>query len=310
MPPGSSPGSWDLRAEAPAKLNLGLEILGRRPDGYHDLRTIFQAIDLHDDLWVRERALPGVSLVVTGPEAPGVPSGPDNLVVRAGQSLARRRAPGRGAEIRLLKRIPAGAGLGGGSSDAAAALLALEALWGLDPDPGERAGLAQELGSDVPFFLVGGTVLGEGRGEHLTPVHAPPPCDWVLVVPEFRISTAEAFQMVSPSLTGMKQRINILLTAFEKGDYERFFENLGNDLEAGVVRIQPRLVSIRLELLAHGASAVGLTGSGSALFALTRPQGAANLLLDKRFETSGYARMGVSPVGFGARVVPWTRKSG
>jgi 4-diphosphocytidyl-2-C-methyl-D-erythritol kinase len=304
-PPGDA--GWDLRAEAPAKLNLGLEIVRRRADGFHDLRTIFQAIDLHDDLTVRERGRAGVSLVVTGPEAPAVPSGPENLIVRAGEELARRRAPGRGVEIRLTKRIPVGAGLGGGSSDAAATLLALEALWSLDPDPRERARLALELGSDVPFFLVGGTALGEGRGERLTRVHAPPPCGWILAVPEFRVSTAEAFRRVSPRLTGPKQRINILLTAFEKGDYDRFFENLGNDLEAGVVRIQPRLAGIRLELLDHGALAVGLTGSGSALYALTRSQGAANKLLNKGFEAPGCALTSVSPVGFGARVVPWTR---
>jgi len=304
MPPGSE---WDLRAEAPAKLNLGLEIVRRRPDGFHDLRTVFQAIDLHDELWVRERAGAGVSLAVTGPEAPAVPAGPGNLVVRAAEALAGRRRPGRGVEIRLEKRVPVGAGLGGGSSDAAAALLALEALWGLDPDPAERARLALELGSDVPFFLTGGTALGEGRGERLTPVPAPPSCHWVLVVPDFRIATADAFRQVSPSLTGLKQRINILLTAFEKGDYDGFFENLGNDLEAGVVRIQPRLASIRLELLGQGASAVGLTGSGSALYALTRSQGAANQLLSNEFGTPGCVRAAVSPVGFGARVVPWNR---
>ncbi len=302
-PPASS-GAWEVEAEAPAKLNLGLEIVGRRPDGYHDLRTVFQAIDLADRLRLRSRREPGIRLRVEGPEA--VPAGADNLVVRAGELLARRRAPGRGAEVLLTKRIPAGAGLGGGSSDAAATLLGLERLWGLDPDPAGRAALALELGSDVPFFLLGGTALGEGRGEILTPVPPPPPTEWLLALPDFRISTAEAFRRLSPSLTGTPSRITILLSAFKEGDLRTFVENLQNDLEVGVVRIQPRLASIRAELLAEGALAVGLTGSGSVLYALTGPQGTAKKILDRGATRRDYRLIPCHPVDYGARVVPGT----
>jgi 4-diphosphocytidyl-2-C-methyl-D-erythritol kinase len=304
MSDGAEPGregNWDLRAQAPAKLNLGLEVVRRRPDGFHDLRTVFQAIDLCDDLWLRERREPGLGLAVEGPEP--VPAGSENLVARAGALLARRRAPGRGAEILLTKRIPAGAGLGGGSSDAAATLVALEALWGLDPDPEERARLALELGSDVPFFLLGGTALGEGRGEILTPLPAPPPCGWLVAVPPFRVSTADAFREVSPALTRAKHNISMVMDALREGGRTKLFENLVNDLEVGVVRIQPRLASIRRDLLSRGALAVGLTGSGSSLFALTRTQGDARRLQESLPPDAGYALIGCAPVTFGARVV-------
>ncbi len=305
MPAGSDPAAgegWDLRAQAPAKLNLGLEVVRRRPDGFHDLRTVFQTIDLADDLWVRGRRGAGVSLAVEGSE--DVPAGAENLVVRAGEMLARRRAPGRGAEIRLLKRIPAGGGLGGGSSDAAAALLALEALWGLDPDPEETARMALELGSDVPFFLLGGTALGEGRGEILTPLPPPPDCGWLLAIPPFRVSTAEAFKRVSLSLTPRKPFITMLQAALTEGDRDLFFENLVNDLEVGVVRMQPRLASIRRDLVSRGASAVCLTGSGSVLFAVTSTQGTARTLREGFPPgTEAYALMGCAPVSVGARVI-------
>ena len=199
MPAGSDPAreAWDLRAEAPAKLNLALHVAGRRADGYHELRTVFQAVDFADRLYLRDRREAGIALRVSGEEAGAAGPSEANLVRRAGELLARRRAPGRGAEIHLVKNIPAGGGLGGGSSDAAATLLALARPWGLGADPSDSARLALELGSDVPFFLLGGTALGEGRGERLTPLPAPADFGWLLAMPPFRVSTAQAFQALS-----------------------------------------------------------------------------------------------------------------
>lgn len=289
-----------MTAEAPAKLNLYLEVVGRRPDGYHDLRTVFQAIDLADTLRFRARPEAGIHLRLEGPEP--VPGGPDNLVVRAGEALARRLGTAQGAEILLTKRIPAGTGLGGGSSDAAAAILGLEALWGSRLSSGRREDLALELGSDVPFFLRGGTAVGEGRGERLRPFPAPPECGWLLAVPGFRMATPEAYQALSPSLTGHKQGFTILESACNRGEFEVFVENLANDLEVGVVRIQPRLARIEREIRDRGAAFVGLTGSGSALFAVFRSQGDADRLVAAGIPGGDVRLLACAPVGYGARV--------
>ena len=153
------PEGWEIAVRAPAKLNLGLAVLRRRGDGYHDLRTIFQAIDLSDELWIRSRGEPGIALSVAGSEP--APVGSENLVCRVGDLLSLRSGTRIGAEIHLIKRIPPEAGLGGGSSDAAAAILGLDVVWELGMSPEEQAALALELGSDVPFFLQGGTARGE-----------------------------------------------------------------------------------------------------------------------------------------------------
>jgi 4-diphosphocytidyl-2-C-methyl-D-erythritol kinase len=297
--------SGTITAEAPAKLNLHLEVLGRRADGYHDLRTVFQAIDLSDTVSVRSGDVPGFRLAIEGPEP--VPAGPENLVLRAAGALAARLGESRGAEIRLVKRIPAGTGLGGGSSDAAATLLALEALWGRTLDPADRAGLALDLGSDVPFFLRGGTALGEGRGERLSPFPAPPPAGWLLVVPDFRIATADAYRALEGRLTAPGAPPRMLKTACERGGFESFVENIGNDLEAGVVRIQPRLARMKQELRSRGAAYAGITGSGSALFAVFRSPAEAMGVLEDGFRIEGARIFPCTPVPFGARVV--TRSS-
>jgi 4-diphosphocytidyl-2-C-methyl-D-erythritol kinase len=293
---------WDLEAEAPAKLNLALHVVRRRPDGYHDLRTVFQAIDLADRLYLRERRGPGISLRVEGPEAPSAGPPGENLVLRAAQRLARRRAPDRGAEVLLVKNVPAGGGLGGGSSDAAATLLALERLWGLAPDREETAQTALSLGSDVPFFLVGGTALGEGRGERLSPLPPPPDFGWLLAIPPFGVSTTEAFARVSGNLTFSEGSINLLLDALQRGDRKQFADNLVNDLYVGVVRIQPRLATIRHELLARGALAVGLSGSGSTQFALVEALGTAGERLSAGGACTECRLIACAPVGHGARV--------
>lgn len=288
-------------AEAPAKLNLGLDVVGRRDDGFHDLRTVFQAIDLRDELRFRVSEDSGIHLTVEGPER--VPMGPENLVVRAGELLDRRSNAGRGAHIHLTKVIPAGTGLGGGSSDAAATLLGLRELWDLEVDHHELAEMALELGSDVPFFLRGGTALGEGRGERLTELPGPPSCGWLIAIPTFRISTGKAYQALPHRLTPPEPKTRMLEAALRRGSFESFVENITNDLEVGVVRIQPRLAQIRQELLERGAAGVGLTGSGSALFAVFRSQGTAERLVEEGFRPGGVRLLTCAPVASGARVI-------
>ncbi len=189
-----------LTMRAPAKLNLSLEVLGRRPDGYHDLHTIFQAVTLYDVLEVLPAA--DIELVVDG-EAP---RGEDNLVLQAAEAISHH-APAQGARLRLQKRIPSGAGLGGGSSDAAAALVLLNRHWETGLIRSELAELARSLGADVPFFLWGGVALGTGRGDVIRPLelyadprasNAGPPMHFVLSTPPFHLpdKTAQIFQRV------------------------------------------------------------------------------------------------------------------
>jgi len=289
-----------VRVLAPAKLNLGLAVVGKRADGYHDLLTIFQAIDLADTIELRERER-GMSLHVNGDAT--VPEGPENLILRAATLLAHERGVDRGVRCTVTKRIPAGAGLGGGSSDAAATLLGLEALWELEADPVSQRRLALELGSDVPFFLTGGTARGEGRGERLTPLPCPPEVGWLLAVPDFRCSTRDVFESLPPGLTGSIHKLSILEEAIHHGDVEAFAQNIVNDLEPGVVRIEPRLARIRDALQHLGAMAVGLTGSGSAMFALFRSQGDVARLLGAGSRLEGARVYACAPVDFGARVV-------
>jgi 4-diphosphocytidyl-2C-methyl-D-erythritol kinase len=299
MPGTAEPGARRLLAEAPAKINLALAVRGRRADGYHDIVTVFQAVDLADTLRVTDRKEPGIGLRVTGPG--WAPEGPGNLVVRLGEALAGRHAPGRGADIVLEKHVPAGAGLGGGSSDAAATLLALEQLWDLRLTGEERRALALEAGSDVPFFLVSGTARGEGRGEILTPLPAPPPAHWALILPDFAVSTASAYAEVSRSLTIPPEELRMLELALARGDVELLSHCFVNDLEAGVLRIEPRLTGLKAEVASVGV-AVGLSGSGSALFAMARDEDGA-----RRLQEWGAVRPGVRvvpcvPVAYGARV--------
>ena len=178
-----------LAAEAFAKTNLRLEVLGRRPDGFHDIDTIFQTIDLTDRLEVSAEP----SEIVLECDEASIPRGSENLVVRAAEALRARCGIPAGARIRLVKNIPAGGGLGGGSSDAAVALLLLSRLWKTGAGRGLLAEVGAGIGSDVPFFFVGGTARGRGRGEILDPLDDAPSVPLVVLVPPFPISTAEVY---------------------------------------------------------------------------------------------------------------------
>ena len=254
---------------APAKLNLGLRIQGRRPDGYHDIVSVLQTVDLCDRM-VFTPAPPGETLVFC--DNPDVPDGPENLVYRAVEILRRATGAGHGVRVDLNKRIPTGAGLGGGSSNAATALRTLDRLWGLDLRQERLTALAAELGSDVPFFLTGGTAVVTGRGERIRPVDWEGDFWYVLVYPGFPVSTAWAYRNVRIGLTDTAVYGRFLDFTVKSGRIcaGRLFACLENDflplVEAGggdVARI--------LEALAgEGAVACSLSGSGSTLFGVFR----------------------------------------
>lgn len=248
---------------APAKINLGLDVLGVRPDGHHAIDTVLQTIDLFDTVTLERGAAPGISIRVTGSASEGVPEDDTNLAVRAATVLAERTGHAPELAIGLEKEIPAGAGLGGGSSDAAAVLLALARRFAV-PDPTRTlVDLAAELGADVPFFLEGGTRRATGKGDRLE--RAEPPAErWgVLVVPPVVVSTAAAYAWWDEA-SGSRAAP----TASDPPIERREWRSAGNDLEAVVVPRRPEIGRV-IELLADGPAAVArMTGTGSGVFAV------------------------------------------
>ena len=234
---------------APAKLNLFLHVTGRRPDGFHDLQTLFQLIDLCDDIGITVRDDGRIERLAGPAEVPAE----FDLVVRAARALQAAAGTPLGASLRVKKRIPMGGGLGGGSSDAATTLIALNHLWTLNLPPAALAEIALTLGSDVPLFVYGSSAWAEGRGEVLTPVELPD--RWFVVIhPRVRVATAQIFQ--APELTRNSPAIT-LRAAFQTSGR--------NDCES-VVRARFPEVASALDWLARFAPA-RLTGTGACVFA-------------------------------------------
>ena len=249
-----------LTLRASAKINLDLRIGSRRPDGYHDLQTIFQMLDLHDTVAVQSSR---AAFALDGDPAL-MPLDPTNLVWRAAAALWRasgKAGDPRGARVRVTKRIPARAGLGGGSSDAAAALVGLSQVWRLPTTLRALLPVAAIVGSDVPFFLVGGTALGLGRGEVLYPLVNVPRRHVVLVLPDFGVSTADAYRWLAQERTSDSGIGDAGLWPLDPA-------NSRNDLEAVVQARHPAIAAIRRQLSGAGAELARMSGSGSAIFGL------------------------------------------
>lgn len=262
---------------APAKINLGLAVLGRRGDGYHELRTIYQAVSLCDRIVLRP-ARSGV-----GVHCPALPDlGENNLAYRAARLFLEKSGVSGGVQIDLEKRVPAEGGLGGGSSDAAAVLLGCCRLFGLAPEPGVLREWAAALGSDVPFFLDGGAAIGSGRGEVLTRLAPFAGAVTALVhISSTGLSTAAVFRRLRPvtrypgtsggnveRLTGSTRKLTILLACWQGGDLRRLAKELFNDLEPPALTLAPELAVAKKALIAAGADGALLCGSGSSVFGL------------------------------------------
>jgi 4-diphosphocytidyl-2-C-methyl-D-erythritol kinase len=256
-----------VRIPAYAKVNLRLDVLGRRADGYHELRTIFQAISLHDTLLLETKKEPGIELRITGnPELAGEP-GRDNLVYRAIDGLAREIKFESGVRAVLAKRIPVGRGMGGGSSDAAAALLGVLRLSGKRVAAERLLEIAAGLGADVPFFLQGGRALGIGRGDEIYPLPDVPRREVLVVSPhDIAVPTKDAYRWLSEELTNEGGATKLL--QFCALCWSPQGGALSNDFEAAVFPRYPRLAAIKRELLRHGAAEASLAGSGSAVFGI------------------------------------------
>jgi len=262
----------EIRIPAFAKVNLWLDILGKRPDGYHELRTIFQTISLHDELTLRDSKASGICLNIQGNESLSLEPVRKNLVYAAVDTLRRELKIRSGVEIDLRKKIPAGRGLGGGSSDAAAALRGYLRLTRRDiPEP-RLMEIAASLGADVPFFLFGGRALGIGRGDEIYPLPDVPRLTLLVVSPkDIHVPTPDAYRWLkAPALTKTRSASKLWkfcslcwslpAVAGAQGS------GLSNDFERPVFQRHPQLAQIKRALLQRGATEASLAGSGSAVF--------------------------------------------
>ncbi len=288
-----------VRVEAFAKVNLGLSVLSRRTDGFHDIDTIFQSIDLADSLLI-ERSHDGIRLSACGLK---VPLDESNLVWRAAEAV-RTETGCPAVSVDIRKRIPVAAGLGGGSADAAGTLLGLRTLFELSLTDSDLNRLALGIGSDVPFMLRGGTARGRGRGEDL---------EWwpdlrgfalVLVTPPVPVSAGDAYASVRIGLTARAYFTKLNCSAIQEGDLRALVTALRNDLEPGVVSCCPGVAAARLALQKAGALAVQMSGSGPTVFGLTESREDAEVLAGAvRMEGDpGWAIHVVEPIDSGCRV--------
>jgi 4-diphosphocytidyl-2-C-methyl-D-erythritol kinase len=253
-----------LTLPAFAKINLSLLVLGRRPDGFHELETVLQTISLHDAITIT--VIDGPEIVLACDDR-SLPTGADNLVYRAAESLQSGFAPGKGVRIRLEKRIPAQAGLGGGSADAAVTLMALTYLWRTNATANELFEMAGSLGADVPFFFLGGTALGKGTGTDLRPLPDAPDQFLLVLKPNASISTSAAYKSLQArSLTTAEAKT--ILSSSDRSEVSYSFDSkaLQNDFEPVVFELEPEIERAKVALMKAGAEGVLLTGSGSAVF--------------------------------------------
>jgi 4-diphosphocytidyl-2-C-methyl-D-erythritol kinase len=285
-----------VSVRAYAKINLDLRVLGTRLDGFHELRTVFQSISLHDTV----ACIPREGPFAIECSAAGVPLDRSNVIWRAAEALwraLRRSGPIYGVGVRLDKRIPLQAGLGGGSADAAAALIGLARTWGVPLRPAQLTDVAATLGADVPFFLAGGTALGLGRGDEVYPL-ADLPRHWiVLLVPGFGVSTSEAYgwydaerDLARGSILREPQHV--------PGPWPSRSAQMINDLEVPIARHHPEIDQMKAALRRAGAAAAAMSGSGSAVFGLFQKRSDA-LAAAGRLDGSGWRVVLTESLGSG-----------
>ena len=262
-----------LSVRAYAKINLSLDVFDKRADGFHSLASVMQTISLHDTIVLTPNTGPDITITCDGDHAEGVPTDSTNLVVRAARALLDAAHHDGGLVIRLNKRVPSQAGLGGGSSDAAATLLGTASVLGIDVGPKLLHSLAASLGSDVPFFLTGGTAVVRGRGENIKPIVDCPPLWLTIVKPPLSVSTAWAFAALDATFERRSNRGTVTLeAAIKESDARKVVACQSNDFEVPVFHAHPGLSWLRDELRMAGALASHLCGSGSAVYGVARDE--------------------------------------
>ncbi|WP_406148289.1 4-(cytidine 5'-diphospho)-2-C-methyl-D-erythritol kinase [Streptomyces sp. NBC_01012] len=295
-----------VTVRVPAKVNVQLAVGAPRPDGFHDLANVFLAVGLHDEVTVT----PADTLRVTcsGPDAGQVPLDTTNLAARAATALAARHGIAPDVHLHITKDIPVAGGMAGGSADGAAALLACDALWATGATREELLEICAELGSDVPFSLIGGAALGVGRGERLTPVEVGGTFHWVFAVADGGLSTPAVYGEFDRLTAGTRvpepTASPALLTALRKGDTTALADALSNDLQAAALSLRPSLADTLAAGTAAGALAALVSGSGPTTAFLTADEESARKVADALLSsgTCREARVATSPAA-GATVV-------
>lgn len=255
--------------KAPAKINLMLDVLHKRADGFHEVEMIMTMVDLADRLELSE--LPRDTIIISS-QAGYIPLDEKNLAFQAARLIKDRYNVKSGVHIHLDKRIPVAAGLAGGSSDAAATLRGLNRLWRLDIPMQELQELGAELGSDVPFCVTGGTALATGRGEKLTPIKNPPQCWVILAKPPINVSTAEVYGRVRANNIAVHPSARKMQDVIEAGDFGGVCSHLGNVLEDVTLKLHPEVQQLKEAMLKLGADGVLMSGSGPTVFGLVSKQ--------------------------------------
>ncbi|MDR7522029.1 MAG: 4-(cytidine 5'-diphospho)-2-C-methyl-D-erythritol kinase [Armatimonadota bacterium] len=261
----------ELRLNAYAKVNLGLNVLERREDGFHEVETILHTIALHDEITLRE-AGEGVRVVADTAE---VPTGPDSPIYRAAALLREEHRITQPVEIEVRKRIPIAAGLGGGSADAAVTLMGLAQMWKLRLDGRELAALAGRIGSDVPFFLGGGAAVARGRGERVQPLPALPATWVVLARPRIPVSTEWAYRQIRPAEIVRRPDIPGLIEAITRRDVPAVGRLLGNVFEEVIAAHHPIVAEVKARILHGEAYGAAMTGTGPTVYGLMANEAAA-----------------------------------
>lgn len=279
MAPSPTRTATGVRVRVPAKINLVLKVGAPRADGYHPLATVYQAVSVYDEVQAVWADPDEFDVVVSGEGADLVPVDDSNLAVRAAKLLARTHAPNDslGASLSIKKSIPVAGGLAGGSANGAAALLACAVLWDLDITAEEMRALAAELGSDVPFALLGGTAVGSGRGEEVAPALAQGNYHWVLGFGYQGLSTAAVYRRfddLSPNAAPPEVPAD-LMNALRSGDPKHLARALSNDLEPAALDLQPRLRTVLETGLEYGALGALVSGSGPTCAFLAADESAA-----------------------------------
>jgi len=268
----------ELRLRANAKINLFLEVLDKRPDGYHNIETVFQSIDLHDVISLTET--PGD--ITVSCDNPQVPLDSSNLAYKAAEMLLEKSGERCGVKIHIAKNIPVGAGLAGGSADAAATLVGLNELWELGYSIEELMRMGGRLGADVPFCIMGGTALGRGKGDELTRLMPFDEIPVVIANPGFQVSTAWAYgNLRNLGLTRERKSANILIGRMQKRDILNAGRELFNIFEDIVEEEYPLVHRMKECFIRSGASGALMTGSGPTVFALTQDDSSAQCIREQ-----------------------------
>lgn len=268
--------------KAHAKINLMLNVLGSRPDGYHEIETIMQTLDLYDIVAIA--VSPNIEIEVVGAD---LPDGSENLAYQAADILRNYVGYSGGVKIKLIKRIPLAAGLAGGSADAAAVLRGLNKFWGLGLELKELAVLGARIGSDVPFCVQNGTALVRGRGEIVSLLPDLPSLGVVLVKPSFGVSTADIYHRYDSILDPVQCDCQSMLYSINQGDVDGLVTHLANSLELVTISLYPVIEEIKKDLLAEGALGVLMSGSGPTVFGLYKNQALA-LRASNKFKKDGF----------------------